>query len=559
MKRILQTVLLITLAAPVVAQEQVPLTEAEAEAIAAYYNRAEAIRLSGETLIPAGAELHGDVASLGGPLSVAGLVRGDVVVINGDVTLVPGGRIAGDLTVVGGEVAGDSLVVVGAVTVFPESFRFRTEAGRLIPLPPERPSGISAARTTWFGRTEFTVAMDGSYNRVEGLPVRAGPRVELGRSNPTILEGALIYRTRSGLRVHPDEFGHELEIEQFVGGRRNMTVGASLYRLIDPIERNGLTDTENSLSTFILHRDYRDHYNRRGWSAFVRFIGRTRPYEAGIGYRDETHGSITPGTPWSLLDNDEPWRPQPQVAEGELRTVHGWFVWDSRNDRVDPATGWLIDIGVEQGLEGDLTVLEASFAPGGPGPLVPRPVDAEFSTVRLDVRRYLRIDPRTRFAIRLEAAGSPDDAALPPQRQHVLGGEGTLPGYPRLQFDCGARNAGTNADAYFPYYGCDRSVLVQAELRVAVLRGHSLGRALDLDFDLLGSPEVVVFADAGRAWIEDESLNDRLSRGPSSFRYDAGLGLRLGRLGVYMAVPIPIENDTDGDAINFFVRVGPRI
>ena len=553
------TALLLTLAAPAAGQEQVALTESETEAIAAFYNRPETIRLSGETRVPAGAELNGDVASLGGPLRVAGVVRGDVVVINGEVTLLPGARISGDLTVVGGEVIGDSTAVVGEITVFPESFRFRSEGGRITPLPPERPSGISAARTTRFGRTEFTVAVDGSYNRVEGLPVRLGPRVELGQSNPTILEGALIYRTRSGLRVHPDEFGHQLEVEQFIGGRRSMTVGASLYRVIDPIERNGLTDTENSLSTFILHRDYRDHYNRRGWSAFVRFIGRTRPYEAGIAYRDETHGSITPGTPWSLLDNDEPWRPQPQVAEGDLRTVHGWFVWDSRNDRVDPATGWLIDIGVEQGVEGDLSVLHPSFSPGGPGPLTPRPVDAEFSTIQVDVRRYLRISPRARLALRAEAAGSPDDAALPPQRQHVLGGEGTLPGYPRLQFDCGAREVGTYEDGYFPYYGCDRSVLLQAELRYAVLTGHSLGRALDLDFDLLGSPELVVFADAGRAWIEDESLNGRLETGLSRFRYDAGLGLRLGRLGVYMAVPLPVEGSNDADAVNFFVRVGPRI
>lgn len=128
-----------------------------------------------------------------------------------------------------------------------------------------------------------------------------------------------------------------------------------------------------------------------------------------------------------------------------------------------------------------------------------------------------------------------------------------MPGYDRFAFDCGARARPLTRD-FFPYYGCDRSLLLQAEGRYSLLAdGFSPGRWLGLDFDLLTTPEIVVFANAGRAWIEEESLNGR-DAGPSSLRYDAGLGIALGRLGFYLAVPFSEE----GDGANLFVRIGPR-
>jgi hypothetical protein len=550
-------VLLLCLAAsPVIAQEPTPLTEDAAAAIAAFYNAPATTRLGGPTRIAPGTTLEGDAASIGGPLVVAGTVRGDVVVINGDLRVAPGGAIEGAATIVGGRLLGDSAAVAGPVTVYETALRFRREGERIVALGPSRPPGLSAGRPTRFGRTEVTLRVDGSYNRVEGLPIAFGPRFELGHSNPTVLEGRLIYRTRSGLRIHPEEFGHDLRLEQYLGGHRGILLGLGLQRVIDPIEMRGVSNTENSLSTFVLHRDYRDHYERDGWRAYLRFVGRTRPYDAGVEYRDEDHASVTPGTPWSLLKNDEEWRPQPAVAEGSLRTLRGWFHWDSRNDRVDPAVGWLVAVEVEQGLEGELRarVLGVDPGTGEPPPVLSARVGAEFTAVQVDARRYLRLGPRTRVALRLLAAGSPDDGALPAQRQHVLGGEGSLPGFERFRFDCGARQEPL-VDGFVPYYGCDRVVLLQAEYRFAFMGTHSLGSRLGLDFDLVTTPELILFADAGRAWIEAESRGYRAELGPGDLRYDIGAGLRLGRVGLYLAAPL----SDGGDGFNFFIRLGPRI
>jgi outer membrane protein assembly factor BamA len=242
------------------------------------------------------------------------------------------------------------------------------------------------------------------------------------------------------------------------------------------------------------------------------------------------------------------------VGEGDLRFLAASFRWDSRNDRDDPSTGWLLDARMEQGLEGTLRVYVPGFGPA-PAPLVPVPVESEFTTVRLDATRYLRLGPRSRVALHALAAGSPDDGPLPPQRQHVLGGEGSLPAFERFAFDCGARADATPlVDGYFAHYGCDRMILLQAEYRFAFLTGESLGRRLGLDFDLVTTPELVLFGDAGRAWIDAGSEGYRTDRGPPVLRYDAGIGVRLGRLGVYLAVPL----GGAGDRPNFFVRLGPR-
>ncbi|MFO7893372.1 MAG: BamA/TamA family outer membrane protein [Longimicrobiales bacterium] len=546
--------LLLALAAPLAGQEERPLTHRAAEEAAAFYNNPSTSRVAGPARVAPGATVDGDLAALGGPLVIAGTVRGHVLVINADVRLEGDGRVAGAVTVIGGDVAGGEAAIAGPVTVYADALRFRQENGRIIPLDPG--AGSLIRQDTWFGRGELNLAVDGAYNRVEGLPISFGPRFELGHGNPTVFDARIIYRTGNGLQFHPNELGHDVRLEQYLGGYRALKVGLGWHRATDAIETRGLLDTENSLSTFILHRDLRDHYVRSGWRVYLEYIGRTRPVEAGIEYRDEHHSSIGSRTPWSLLDNDEPWRAQVQVADGPLRLARGWIRWDTRNDRDDPSAGWLLEADVEQGVEGDLAARRPNPVPGAAPALVDRPVNAEYTVLRVEARRYLRLGPRSRVALRAMAAGSPDDGALPPQRQHVLGGEGSLPGYLHFAFDCGARQAAL-VDGLTPYYGCDRAVLFQAEYRFAFLggRGLDLGRRLGLDFELATTPELVVFADGGRAWIEPESLGDRVNVGPGDLRYDAGIGLRLGRLGIYFAAPL----SDGGDGVNFFVRLGPRI
>jgi hypothetical protein len=64
----------------------------------------------------------------------------------------------------------------------------------------------------------------------------------------------------------------------------------------------------------------------------------------------------------------------------------------------------------------------------------------------------------------------------------------------------------------------------------------------------------VAFANAGRAWTGGKSLGGR-GPGQTGLAADVGLGIRIGALGVYWAIPI-----TDGGSgVDFFVRLGRRL
>src|SRR5690606_9519983 len=160
------------LAAQTPTQTEPELPRSVAEHVIAVYNHPSTVRLGGNARLPRGAELTGDVAVLGGTFTVAGTVRGNVVIINGDLRLEPGAHITGGATVVGGIILGlEEATVDGPVEAPRAALRFRRDEGRLTHAPPPSEPAISAGRQFGFGRTDLRLAVRGAYNRVEGLPI----------------------------------------------------------------------------------------------------------------------------------------------------------------------------------------------------------------------------------------------------------------------------------------------------------------------------------------------------------------------------------------------------
>jgi hypothetical protein len=406
-----------------------------------------------------------------------------------------------------------------------------------------------------------------SYNRVEGLPITFGPRIETGGSNPFRLHALAIYRTESGFTLNTDRMGYLVRAEQFLGGLEQLRLGVSAYSMVVPIEDWYLSDLENGLATFLFHRDFRDYYERKGFTLFSQWEPRPGPLALEAELRLERHRAQEPGSPWTLFDNAEPWREQPLVAEGNLASVALQAVYDTRSRAADPADGWYVRGRAEQGFDVRLVEPEAWLEPPPPPGVVTVPLRAArpfagFRTGSIDIRKYNRINPESRLNFRLLTGGSLDGRALPPQRQHALGGEGSLPGYALFSLDCGARDrlvfrpTGDGATAFFPAYGCDRFALAQAEFRGKLgfrLRldsapwedGPHDDRGWGLDLDL--APDWVVFVDAGRGWSSSPDRRDE------ELAVDAGVGILINRIGIYLAHPL-----TGGSGLNAFIRLGPR-
>ena len=554
--------------------DEVDLPRNVAEEIVDFFNRSGTIRFHGRAEIPAGKTIQGDVAVLGGPVEIAGEIQGDVVVVNGDLTVLAGGRITGDLTVVGGWVVAEPGAVGGQTTVYEEALPYRRSGERITYSDRSRRWDRDFTR----GRSYFTIRNEGNYNRVEGLPLMFGPVFRSNGSDEYFRADVMgIWKSEGGFHIDPDEWGYFVRAEQHLGPGGHFSIGATAHSLITPIEDGGLRDIEASLATFLFHRDYRDYYEREGFSGFVRYDDPDAGLRFTAEYRDEDHSFAPSGSPWTIRGNDDPWRGQPLVGEGRVRTLGGEIRVDDRNDPEDPSDGWYLELTAWKGLSGSLTRPAYWLEYPDPVSSIPQAaaeaalVDTDFAAGSLDLRRYTRLGPTADLRLRGFLGGSMDGKPLPPQFQRTLGGEGSLPGYPLMSLDCGARSTqvyafdhpGAKVDWYtpaYPAYGCDRVALFQAEYRGSLSFNLDLGGDDDWD-EGWGwypgtriTPSWSVFFDAGRGWTLSEPGSPAYLGPDTDTLMDVGVGFFLGDLGLYWTWPLTGDNRD----VNFFVRIDHR-
>ncbi|HSM03024.1 MAG TPA: hypothetical protein VK858_00290 [Longimicrobiales bacterium] len=546
-------------AGPIQAQEPVrgeALPEDVAADVLAFVNDPGTLRFEGDGVIPGGQAIQGNVALVGGLLTVTGEIGGSLVVLNGDLILGDSAHIAGDVLIVGGDLEeGDVLRIDGLVTIYERGYPVIRRDGQVLARPDrrqERP-GLYIGNNA-----RITVRGGNGYNRVEGLPILVGPVFRTSGDYPLELDALAIFRTESGFSF--DDLGYQLRLEQAFGAAPRWSIGATAASEIVPIETRGVSDLEASLSTFFLHRDNRDYFSREGWTVSLEAQGESTPIRGRLTYRDESHYSVAPGGPWTLFRNDDEWRPLPLVAEGDFSALEAELEVDRRNDPEDPSDGWYLNATLARGLDGDLA-LPAWVDPDGGEVVGPTPVDDDWMYGTMDLRRYARIDPDSDLRFRLLLRGGLQAEELPPQFQSALGGVGSLPGYRRFALDCGARSVpadvveGEEVRAAFPRYGCDRTALFQMEFR----------EELDWNLDLSPDDEeewdewhwypridltaaFVAFMDVGRGWsyAPDGQDSDTLA--------DLGLGFFVGKVGLYLALPL----NGDDRNVSFFVRLQHR-
>jgi hypothetical protein len=574
MTRVITLLLLLAWAAPAAAQEreirEANLPEALEARLLALYD-GEGHRADGPWTIGPGHVVAGPIAAMGGPLRVVGRVEGDLTMLNGDVIVESGGVVTGNVVVVGGEIRmADDAVVGGTITSYGPATGRPWDWRR----PREERTGERyepRVRHPQQGYSRFTVRTGVGYNRVEGLPILFGPVFQTAGPTPLRFEALGIWRTASGASLETDRMGYRVRAEQFLAPERRLSVGATVYSMVDPLDRWQIRDLEASLAAALFGQDFRDHYERTGWDLFAGF----RPMggvNGRVTVREERNTALPAGDPWALFGGARDWRLQPLVAEGRVRSVEGSVEVDRRDRRDEPRSGWIAHVSAERPVSGHLTrpALEAvspSARPGGQpvaGFIPATPWDLGFTRALLDVRRYSPVGHRSNLNLRMVAGGSVTDTPLPPQYQHALGGPGTLPGFETFHGDCGARHATglRDGDRFFPAYGCDRFALGQVEYRGRLgfdvgfgepryRRHHDWWR--DVRFD--SGPSWALFLNAGRGWAFADPVTGDPERRDTGTLVDAGLGVLLGKLGVYAA--LPLNSDVD-QSPRFFLRWGSR-
>ena len=547
-----------------------------AQQVIGLYNAPTTIRLAGSILIPAARGVTGDLAILGGPVTLEGRVSGALVVINGDLHFAPGATVGGPVLVVGGAISGaDQASLAAPPRAFAEPLRYRREEGLLV-YAPERPfqpppwiRQLGFDEGTQGNHAGFLLALAGTYDRVEGLPILFGPRVDLGLAPQLRLkaDAVAIFRT-SDFSLENGDVGYRARGEFVFGDRRasNIGVGARGFDLVSPIEPWPLKDFEVGWASILFQRDYRDYYRRHGGALFLTWRQGDR-LAASIQYRSETESSLQARNPWTLFHSGDGWRVNPPITDGRYRSVVLSARYDTRNDRAAPSSGWWLSGEFEAGRGRDITgLLNPMYCPPAVACLIGpvTPATLSFQRVAFDLRRYLRLSPTGRLNLRLAGGGWVGGDELPLQRRLSLGFPDPLPGYDFRQFACDPYGLPGSPAL------CDRALVAQAEFRTHL--GLDFGPQWVSDWGggsdedhyepfHVSGPDLVVFADAGRAWSVARPGNPLPGALPpdglptlGSYQADLGLGLDFGPLGFYLAKPL-------GHAareVTFSVRMGRR-
>jgi hypothetical protein len=432
----------------------------------------------------------------------------------------------------------------------------RTPAGTLVLRERRRGLGeLAQARTSFQTgrvRTTLLLATGGTYNRIEGLPILFGPSFELRPTRRTLarLDVRGMLRTAGeGSRLSSD-FGYGVRAElRFPGGG----LAGRVYSEVAPFEDQPLSGSENGWSAFLLQRDYRDWFERRGGGGAA-WVQPTRALRFELSLRRDGEYSLRATDPWSLLRNSDRWRRNPLSDDGHYFTTGLQLDLDTRNDRDLPSTGWLLRARYEHSTSDDVAPVTL---PETVRPPIPAGGGYGFDRLTLDLRRYSRLTPGLRVNTRLRADGWIGGDRLPIQRRVSLGGPDLLPGYGFRELTCAPRGFSDPSDPAL----CDRSIAVQVEVRTRLslnlgyrMRGGDSG--VPGRFVGLEEADLVFLTDAGNAWLAGDGPGQVTPNRIPSFsewKADVGVGLDAGEIGAYLAKSL-----TQGEPVRFLVRLQRR-
>ena len=521
-----------------------------------FYNDSTTTRVQGDVTFPTGSRFVGRLALHRGTLRVAGRVEGPIAVANGTLHLLPGADVRGDILVIGGRLIratgarheGRQRVYWDAAPVA------RTDEGLLEVRERRRPIGdLAAARTSFQTgkvRTTLLLATGGTYNRVEGLPIVFGPTFDLrtGRRSALKLDLLGILRT-AGSDTRLADFGYQARGELRFG---RLGLAGRVYSELGSIEDQPLSPGESGWSAFLLQRDYRDYFDRRGYGGLA-WVQLARPLRLELSRRRDEERTVRATDPWSLFRNSDRWRRNVPIDDGHYITTGIHLGFDSRNERYQPSTGWLIQARFEHSSSGDVTPV---VLPRVVRPEVPLGRRYAYDRVSFDVRRYSRITPYLRINTRLRGDGWVGGDRLPVQRRVSLGGPDLMPGYDFRAFTCAPSGF---TDAGLPAL-CDRVLTAQIEVRTRL--GLNLGFRTPQSetgtrrFIGIEEADLVLLADAGKAWLAGSGPGQvPVNRIPSfsEWKVDVGVGLDAGEIGAYIAKGV-----SEDESVKFLVRLQRR-
>jgi hypothetical protein len=421
----------------------------------------DAVVWTGDRAVPRADTVPGSIVQLGGSLLLEGRVTGNVTTVASAVTIRPGARVEGRVTVLGGTLYGTGMAqIAGPLDWLREEPVRVVEAapGRVLvdyEPPPEPPFPIELK-----GFAGITVH---EYNGVDGLlfGLTAGLRKRPGQPR-TELAGGPVFRTARS------DVGWNVRFLREFPRARGLTVGGRVYRITETPERWHRGAFNNSLAALFLADDDRTYHERTGGELWAeRSFG--LPFTVRIQGRVDVFDSLPSRRPFAFFGDDEDWRTNPAAEEGTGAAIGAKLTIDRRNVPDFATRGVFAEVEVNHwGLGGD-------FA---------------FDWAQGEALVFVPLGGASFVGLRGVAGGRLGAGdTLAPQFLYRLGGGGSIPGY---RF--GGADTLSPGSSQFDILTGDRMAFATATVHIGIPVGFRVFRTVYL----------VGIGSLGDAWVEDD-------------------------------------------------------
>ncbi len=371
--------------------------------------------ITGDYLVPRSEIVERNVFVKDGRLSVEGVLRGNASVLRGTIIVKDGGRITGNAHAIGGTVIREKNGVVEGEIRESSSDR----SGFVKRHFPRKPAYSFAPR--WLHENLYSDNFVFRYNRVEGVYLGLASDKKFYWDGHRIISGygSLGY----GFLTH--RWRGQLGLDrQFATGAHLFELGAEGHNLTDTKDDWIITQGENTAAAFFLREDYRDYFQRAGFSGHGAWYTKTPELTTMLNaeYRYDEYESLEKRANWSLFKNKDGFRDNPMVNEGTMKSTVITAGISTVEEKKRSSAGWNTFAQIEIGtLKYDVITGEESALR-----------NSDFTRAVVDIRRYQPLSRYDNLNMRVRFGSLKGDYIV--QKGFEVGGVNTLPAFGFKEF-----------------------------------------------------------------------------------------------------------------------------
>jgi len=365
----------------------------------------DVITFNGDTEISENDTIHGDLVVKNGTLTIRGVVAGDALVVNGDILMRSTSRVKGNARAMNGKITKDDGAVVEGYT---------EESGKNTETRGKKTQRARYSYTfkpfMWFDG-DYNNNFLFRYNRVEGFFFGLGAQKQYYWDGSKSLSGYGSF----GYGFASHKWRMQLGLDrQFAASSGLYEAGAEAHSLTDTKDEWIMNLAENNLAALLFHEDFRDNFQREGYSAHTARYTKDGDVTTlfDVRYNVDKYASMQQKAEWALFGGHS-FRSNPAVNEGMLRSLSVTAGVNTVEKYRRRSEGW--DVYTKGELGGR--------AFGG---------DFDFSHVIIDLRRYQSLSDDDQIRARVRVGSLEGDKIV--QRVFELGGANTMPAYGFKEF-----------------------------------------------------------------------------------------------------------------------------